>query len=62
MGKREQYIDVIPPFSLDTEWDPADPKEPSGYMQTLVNFYPSNDILRTRFGAGLFIFTATSTP
>lgn len=58
----EQYIKILPPFSLNKEWDAADPEFPPGNFQTLKNYVPESDILRTRKGITTFAHTATVAP
>lgn len=60
MGKREYYIPITPPYSLDKNWDGADPTQPPGIMQELKNYVPEQDVLRTRKGITTFGFEEAS--
>lgn len=59
---KPEIIEIKPPFSLDLEWNEADPEQASGSFQVLKNYMPDGDILRTREGITSFIHTATTPP
>lgn len=50
------YIQILPPFSLDKHWEPGDPELPNGIFQVLKNYIPEQDVLRVRKGVTIFTF------
>jgi hypothetical protein len=54
---REQYINILPPYSLDKHWDAGDPSLPNGNFQVLKNYIPEKDVLRVRKGVTTFAHT-----
>lgn len=58
MSKKEIYLILQPPFSLDKRWDNADAMKPTGSFAELTNYIPDRGILITREGVTTLTHTA----
>jgi len=60
----KSYINIAPPFSLNTHLDEASPERAAGGFSILKNYIPDEEILVTREGITVFAHTpwTTTTP